>query len=360
MITYWVDSGGESHFRTYLEQRGASIRDRFLVRSYEIAEAAVEVPGGPQIFAALDQLSEVERRLVNTLRDQLVALDPGVPVLNDPAHCLLRPALLTRLADLGINSFRAYDPREAGGISRFPVFIRGAYDHFANKTGLLSSPGEVQLALRSLRFQGHRPEDLLIVEYCDTSDRHGIFRKYGATKVGETIIPVHMLAGRDWVMKGRSAVRTADFAQESLEYAERNPHEAWLREVFAIAGTEFGRADYAVSENGRPQLWEINTHPSLRAHTRTFQDQQAGSIWGQIRELAHSRIREAFTALDRDQRSSTLTLPVDASLRAQAMAARRQGQRRRKAASWWQAVYRSRLGRPVRMVLEKGLARPPS
>jgi hypothetical protein len=31
-----------------------------------------------------------------------------------------------------------------------------------------------------------------------------------------------------------------------MEFVEGNPHEAWLRRVFAVAGTDYGRMDYGV------------------------------------------------------------------------------------------------------------------
>jgi hypothetical protein len=49
---------------------------------------------------------------------------------------------------------------------------------------------ELDKALLALRIRGYDREDLLVVEFCDTSDADGIFRKYAAFRVGNAIIPV--------------------------------------------------------------------------------------------------------------------------------------------------------------------------
>jgi hypothetical protein len=45
---------------------------------------------------------------------------------------------------------------------------------------------------------------------------------------------------------------------------EDNPHEAWLRRVCELGGVEYGRVDYGMLD-GRLQLWEINTNPTIGA-----------------------------------------------------------------------------------------------
>ena len=82
------------------------------------------------------------------------------------------------------------------------------------------------------------------------------------------------MRGRTWVVK--SNVKTAAWAQkrddsyretpvaaeEEFAVSRDNPHGAILARAFAIAGIEFGRADYGVI-GGRAQIYEINTNPNL-------------------------------------------------------------------------------------------------
>ncbi len=260
MITFWADATGSFGIEDYLTERGRALRDRFTVHRYTWNDVPVEVPAGPHVFSALDQLTREELEGVTALRGQLAQAVPRELLLNDPSRCLLRPELLSVLADHGINSFRAYPAQRSPCPARFPVFVRGAYDHGGSATGLLRTPEALRRALVAMRLRGFRLADLLVVEFCDTSDKRGLFRKYSAFRIGQAIVPAHLLAGRNWMMKSATAERTRELARENLAFIEENPHEAWLRQVFALAGVEYGRVDYGILGD-RPQLWEINLIP---------------------------------------------------------------------------------------------------
>ena len=50
---------------------------------------------------------------------------------------------------------------------------------------------------------------------------------------------------------------------EELEYLHSNPHEKEVRAIFRTwPRIEYGRIDYGLY-NGRIQVWEINTNPSV-------------------------------------------------------------------------------------------------
>jgi hypothetical protein len=350
LITYWVDRAGQFGIEDYLADRGQALRDQFAVRPYAWDAGAWQVPAGPQIFAALDQLSPAQREGVSALRDQLAAVLPNALLLNDPTRCLLRPALLAALAEAGINDFRAYPPHEAGQIRHWPVFVRGALNHDGSLTPLLGSAGELRRALRALRLRGHRLGDLLVVEFCDTSDGQGLFRKYSAYLVGQAVVPAHLMAGRAWIMKSESAERTLELVREDAAYIEQNPHEAWVREVFALAGVQFGRLDYGVLR-GRPQAWEINLNPTMGrspGKPRRAMDPPVREVWEASRQLAHQRLRAAFAGLDRRGRPAPIALQLPAELTARIAAAGRREQRARARRDLLGRLYRSPLGAPLR------------
>ena len=52
---------------------------------------------------------------------------------------------------------------------RFPAFLRRAGEHDGNVTGLLRDHGEVDQAIVRALLSGLELEDILIVEFCDTS-----------------------------------------------------------------------------------------------------------------------------------------------------------------------------------------------
>ena len=84
---------------------------------------------------------------------------------------------------------------------RFPVFIREEVEHTGSLTRLLRSQEEVNHELARLVKRGHDLRDLLVVEFCDSSDSSRTFRKYSAFVVGGQIIPRELIFSRKWVLK---------------------------------------------------------------------------------------------------------------------------------------------------------------
>ncbi len=87
---------------------------------------------------------------------------------------------------------------------------------------------------------------------------------------------------------------------------------ALLRRVFDLAHIRFGRIDYGVL-NGVPQVWEINTNPTMgrnptKARKVLAPDVQA--LKEQARESYHARLRPAFEALGREAAGTVGTVAV--------------------------------------------------
>src|SRR5262245_11087869 len=122
----------------YLLDRGKALVPHLKVQLYDWRPTLV-ASRGPQVFAALDQLSPMEIEGATSWRQQLVTLDPTASLLNDPSRSLVRYQLLDRLADAGLNRFRAYRVDQGEPDCRFPVFIRENLGHSGTLTTLLSS-----------------------------------------------------------------------------------------------------------------------------------------------------------------------------------------------------------------------------
>jgi hypothetical protein len=110
--------------------------------------------------------------------------------------------------------------------------------------------------------QGRKLKNLLIVEFCNTADEIGFFRKYAAFIVGKRVIPRSLNYGRRWMLKHSRTEFTMPMIEEELEYVSTNPHQQQLREIFALAQVEYGRIDYAIKDN-KVQTWEINLLPTI-------------------------------------------------------------------------------------------------
>lgn len=219
-------------------------------------------PHGAVIFSDLERLSHRERAAATVLWDALE--QPGQVRLNHPGRALRRKDLLNVLRREGLNRFDAFSPSDLPATLRFPVFVRDASNHWGSLTPLLSSEAELQrwlarMALKSALSDNIR--ELLVVEYVDTSDATGIYRKYSAFRIGERILPRHVLFSKGWVLK-KPDLLEPEFLREEQVYIDTNPDEAWLRKVFDLARIDYGRIDYSVLD-GEPQVWEINTCPTV-------------------------------------------------------------------------------------------------
>jgi hypothetical protein len=354
MITYWTPEAGSFTVRNYLNVRGLTIAAHFSVRHFEALTPDLQVRGPAHIFSALDQLTPASRALVTELWDRLAEVAPGWTRLNDPRRVLLREPLLVAMAALGLNDFRVF-PGTLSAVAktsmRYPVFLRERDRHNGPLTGLLDSAGACRRARRALQMRGYRARDLLVVEFLDTADDQGTYRKYSAYKVGAALIRTHMMASRSWSVKSDSNTATLESAMEESDYLHGDAHEDWLRRAFDLARIDFGRIDYGVHA-GRPQAWEINMNPTIGRQP----DKAPKPVSADIKEIreaarthAHRLLREAFVALDSspaDPPSVAVALPaglVRAVQREQAAARRRQ-----QAIAALQRAFHSPLGWPVR------------
>jgi hypothetical protein len=216
--------------------------------------------------------------MVTVACERLATAKDAARVLNQPRRILLRHDLLRAAHDAGMNRFRSWratevafghDKRAAGtdasaaaSALRYPVFVRFANLHTGNLTPLLDSPRQLEAAIAALMSAGRRLDDLLVVEFCDTKDEHGVYQKYSAYMIGDRVVPRYLECSRDWMVKWDWRIFDRVRADEETRYLETNPHESWIRRIFELAAIDYGRVDYSVLD-GVPQAWEINTNPTI-------------------------------------------------------------------------------------------------
>jgi hypothetical protein len=186
----------------------------------------------------------------------------GIPPLNHPLTTLRRYELLKTLHDEGLNNFRVFGAWEDYSDVRFPAFVRSR-ERDGGVPDLLHSHKEIERAIGKELLDGWSLEDLLVVEFEDTSDEEGRFRKYSAYVIGSRVVACSSDPGRRWVMRNDAAEFDERSSEEELRFVQENPHKEELARIFEIADTQFGRIDYSLKE-GRIQTWEINTLPLMR------------------------------------------------------------------------------------------------
>jgi hypothetical protein len=263
---YTVDALVEAH--------GGRLPFAIAAVPYEEAAQTRFVEPATLVFADLERLTTAELEsaagLWNTLRGR-----GGLRLLNHPTRVMRRYELLRTLFELGVNDFDVYRLSEARRPRRYPVFIRGEYDHRGSRTVLLRAPAELEAAIRALDEAGRCREERLVVEFRETADARGHYRKYAAFVIGGTVIPDHLMIRREWCVKTADPdLLDAALLAEECAYVRANPHAELVRRVFAIGRADYGRLDYAFVD-GRMVVFELNTnpwthHPDRSARQRDF------------------------------------------------------------------------------------------
>lgn len=272
-----------------LEHGGAPARGLYEVVAYE--SLGRQVPGGHYVFADLERLDDRLRHIAAAVRAALLAKGQGWRMLNHPSASLSRAELLRALAEEAINPFRATRVWERVE-RRYPVFLRHETEHTGAIGDPLGSPAELEAAVARLVEAGFSRERLLVVELVDARSPDGLFRKYSAMRVGDSLFTVNVQFSRGWVTKHTEVVTEQTVAEE-LAFARDFPGRETVQRVFGIAGIEYGRIDYALLD-GRVCVWEINTNPTLIGETG------AHPLRAPVRALFVEQAAQAFRALAGD------------------------------------------------------------
>ena len=292
---------------TYLETWGRDLRGIVVPTFYEDLAFGCALRPGTYIFADLERLTEPQRELARRAWALMAQRPESFRLLNDPGKLLLRYELLKALHAAGLNRFRAHRLVNGASPDRFPLFVRRESEHDGALSPLVHSRQELERAVAEAMKNGAPKGDLLAVEYLDTADPNGIFRKYSAFRIGERIMARHVLFGEKWVLKLADRV-DEPFVAEETAYLQSNPHEAELRRIFDLAHVDYGRIDYALKD-GQIQVWEINTNPNITNGPMKIAPSRLVTQWEFIRQL-----KEAFLAVDTPETGPSLRLRVGGTL----------------------------------------------
>ena len=143
------------------------------------------------------------------------------------------------------------------------MFIREAIEHRGAVGGLIDDAAALDTALAALAAGPLPLSGYLVIEFVDVRNADGHYEKYSVLKVGERLIASDLSFNDRWICKGDpdEAIVPGDIARDAA-FQRDNPHAEPLRAVFALAGIDYGRVDYAFS-SGRMQVFEINSNPML-------------------------------------------------------------------------------------------------
>lgn len=244
----------------FLKGLGREIAPIFQTGLYHQLADASELPVGTYIFSDLEMASPLQREILGQLWRQLEA-HRGSRLLNHPLKAMGRYDLLKALHADGTNDYRAFHIDEIPSDLRFPAFIRVESDHQGSRTPLVQDWPALDQWLVKAVLGGVDQHRLLVTEFSETKGKDRLYRKYGAFKVGDRVIPRLIHFGSEWMVKSPDLV-FAEGVEEEREFMENNPYEAEIRRIFELAAIDYGRMDFAVRD-GKLVVWEINTNPII-------------------------------------------------------------------------------------------------
>jgi hypothetical protein len=291
MIVYLSTRAHAYTIRDFLDGPGAALADRIRPLAYEdvLHDGIGDAPADTCIFADLERLSM--ERAVAAARLWTTLARRGCRLLNHPTRILRRFEMLRVMHGQRINDFDVYRATDLPRPKRWPVFLRGENNHAGPVSKLLPDQVRLDGAIGAMRRRGWPLEGMIAVEYCDTREPDGLYRKYGVFRLGEAIVPGHMDVSANWVVKDLDVLEPAEIARE-LDYVRTNPHATPIAEAFGLARIDYGRIDVGIRD-GRIRVWEINTNP-LIASPASRRPERA-----EVARLLFDRLSAAFLALDR-------------------------------------------------------------
>jgi hypothetical protein len=278
------------------------------VLTYETIFSTRRIPPAHLVFTDFDRLSQYELEIAANAAEQMRADCPAARIFNHPARFLQRHELLERLWQMGINPFRSVRLELPLHELSYPVFLRRESDASGPETDLIPDRTTLEAALDDFSARGIPLRGRLAVEFHTRPEADGMYRKYGAFRLGDRILPHHVQVSDRWIVKSNSSHRTAQHATEEIDYVLTNPHEAQLRRIMDIACADFGRIDYTLVD-GRIVVFEINSNP-------LFPGIDKDDVRQVRRQIVRERLIEAFAAVDTPipgNRPVTVRLPAHRS-----------------------------------------------
>jgi hypothetical protein len=252
-----------------------------------------KMPPGTFIFSDLERLKASQLKILGSFCEQLLANDENIPLFNNPVSALSRYSLLRKLYDDGFNKYNVCKVADTECTPQYPLFLRRDNDHSGPRSKLLGTPEEKNDALLKALIGGIDINNLIQIEFCETKSDDGYYRKYSAFRIGNEIIPAHIIFDTNWIAKDTVPPDSESIELEKEKFKKENPHADRLLEIFNLAGINFGRIDYGMLD-GTMQTWEINTNPILIKRRKDYTNDKIIAI----KEQLAKRLENAFMSIN--------------------------------------------------------------
>jgi len=197
--------------------------------------------------------------------------DLGIPVVNRVERCAEPHSyFLAAWREHGVPCARARRFRrfEDFGL-RYPLLIRRDGVHQGQDVHRVETPEEARALIegrerdRETLRGPERPRGRfdLAVEFVDTADERGVYRKWRSYVVGETVIPRLLELSRHWLVNFGNLLEDATAAAEDRAFVrDGEPRPDLVREAARWTGADVVALDYAKRRDGSYVFWEANRH----------------------------------------------------------------------------------------------------
>jgi tetratricopeptide (TPR) repeat protein len=263
MLLLWSAVDGNIPINPILDDRVMQWATLF-VESYG---ANMALPPHDLVFNAVGN-ADLSARALDKV-EQIVAAT-SAPVINHPINVRRtgRVAVAQRLRNVPgvVTPHISRVPRAelltAANLT-FPLLVRApgfhTGEHFLRIETAATLPNEIA------KLPG---DELLTIEYLDTRDADGIFRKYRVLTIDGGLYPIHLAASRDWKVHHFSANSQAACLDEEqvflagIETALGRDALRALERAAEILALDYGGIDFAIDAAGRVAIFEAN--PTMR------------------------------------------------------------------------------------------------
>ena len=152
---------------------------------------------------------------------------------------------------------------------RYPLLLRRDGVHMGQDIHLVHTPGEaealIERRLRELEElpRRERPKGRLdlAVEFVDTADAEGIYRKWRSYVIGDRVIPRLLSLSRGWLVNFGHLIEDERAREEDRAFVQGGePNPDLLRQAARLTGADVVALDYARRRDGSYVFWEANRH----------------------------------------------------------------------------------------------------
>jgi hypothetical protein len=261
MITVLVHELNQTPMRRLISSAG-HVLPVLRMETYQSIFRRLTFPASTLVFADFEYLNGMEMMAAADIAEAAKRANPNVPILNHPATVLERFALLRRLHIRGLNPVEVSRLEQDERPTRYPVFIRMEDGFWGPETKLLENSRQLEEAIAVLQGSAKPMKRRIAVSFEADRDPNGYYRKYGAFRIGDAIVPQHILRSIDWNVKSSASSTDPDFAREELAFVKGNPHAEDLLRACNAGNIQFGRVDYTLRD-GALVIFEVNPNPTF-------------------------------------------------------------------------------------------------